>query len=221
MRVQKILPPTITYAPEANKTATILSTIGDFGVECCDLAMAVLIAGYGASPARVAIVKDRMHNRRICAQHDHAHTRQCMRRYRAMVKKLEEQNLIKKETRKKKLFLCLTQQGKNYLTKIRRHEQAVQSHKTQTYARARWILIVFDIPEGKRDKRAWLRATLITMEFIMIQKSVWMGKLILPRSFIDDLREQEIHTYVQILEITKRGTIECVGRKTACTAIAQ
>src|SRR3989304_9633549 len=50
------------------------------------------------------------------------------------------------------------------------------------------LLIIFDIPEMKRRLRHWLRLTIKEMGMKMIQRSVWLGKIKLPKEFIEDLK---------------------------------
>ncbi|MBI5421214.1 MAG: hypothetical protein HZA35_02770 [Parcubacteria group bacterium] len=69
-------------------------------------------------------------------------------------------------------------------------------------------IIVFDIPEKERGKRDWLRARLVQLGFTLLQKSVWIGKKQIPEQFINDLGAYDIFNYVEILAITKQGTIK-------------
>jgi len=70
------------------------------------------------------------------------------------------------------------------------------------------ILVIFDIPEKYSPKRRWLRDVLTYLDYEMAQKSVWIGKKILPDNFIEDLYEQKINTYIEIFEVSKMGTME-------------
>src|SRR3990167_8890730 len=45
------------------------------------------------------------------------------------------------------------------------------------------LLIIYDIPEGKKKERDWFRRQLINLQFKMIQKSVWVGPSPLPGEF--------------------------------------
>ena len=68
-------------------------------------------------------------------------------------------------------------------------------------------IVIFDIPEKERHKRAWLRAVLISLDFSILQQSVWIGKNKIPEDFLLDLREYKMLSYVQIFEISKKGSI--------------
>ena len=68
-------------------------------------------------------------------------------------------------------------------------------------------IVIFDIPEKERYKRDWLRGRLLGMNFKMLQKSVWAGKVKLPKEFIEDLRDLKLIRYVEIFAVTKSGSL--------------
>jgi len=47
------------------------------------------------------------------------------------------------------------------------------------------LLIIYDIPEVRKKERDWFRRQLVNFEFILIQKSVWVGPSPLPKDFLD------------------------------------
>ena len=49
------------------------------------------------------------------------------------------------------------------------------------------LLLIYDIPEGRKKERDWFRRQLKNFGFIMIQKSVWVGPSPLPKDFLDYL----------------------------------
>lgn len=69
-------------------------------------------------------------------------------------------------------------------------------------------IIAFDIPEKLRIYRRWLRSILISLDFKMLQKSLFIGKQKLPEDFIKELKRLSILHYVEIFAITKKGTLE-------------
>ncbi|MDP2704629.1 MAG: hypothetical protein Q8P01_05505 [bacterium] len=69
-------------------------------------------------------------------------------------------------------------------------------------------VVVFDVPEHERYKRVWLRAALLSLEFSLCQQSVWVGKSKIPQKFLEDLRDREMLSYVQIFEVSKTGSLE-------------
>src|SRR3989344_5543725 len=72
------------------------------------------------------------------------------------------------------------------------------------------VLVIFDVPEKQKRKRVWLRAALKQLGFQMVQKSVWFGKVKIPNNFLEDLRKHKIMDCVEILAITKTGSLKRV-----------
>ncbi len=68
-------------------------------------------------------------------------------------------------------------------------------------------VVIFDIPEKERHKRAWLRFALVALGFSLLQQSVWIGKNKISEQFMRDLQERGMLSYIQIFEISKKGTI--------------
>lgn len=76
----------------------------------------------------------------------------------------------------------------------------------------RSTIVAFDVPERFKEKRHWLRSVLKNLGLRMVQKSVWLGKVKIPREFIDDLKKLKILDFVEIFGITKGGTLEEVDK---------
>src|SRR3989344_3395217 len=68
-------------------------------------------------------------------------------------------------------------------------------------------VIIFDIPELARKKRAAVRYELFMRGFFPFQKSVWLGKGPVDKDFIDFLKSCRLLRYVHIFSIAKRGTV--------------
>jgi DNA-binding transcriptional regulator PaaX len=47
------------------------------------------------------------------------------------------------------------------------------------------LLVIYDIPEEMKKERDWFRRHLKRFNFIMIQRSVWVGPSPLPKDFLD------------------------------------
>ncbi len=69
------------------------------------------------------------------------------------------------------------------------------------------VVVIFDIPETDRKKRAAIRYELFMRGFFAFQKSVWLGKGPLDSDFIEFLKISRLLKYVHIFNIAKRGTI--------------
>jgi DNA-binding transcriptional regulator PaaX len=69
-------------------------------------------------------------------------------------------------------------------------------------------IVTFDIPEKERRKRQWLRNELVSCNYHLLQKSVWLGKRPLPLFFLKEAESIGLMKYLHIFEISKRGTIK-------------
>ena len=187
-----------TLAMRENWSKLILKFVGEGIGITSDLVIGILEAGYGASYKQMERSVEETRERR---QHffgkDYSNDR---RKLSNLISKLKKEGLIKKE----KESWALTSAGSKRLRQNRanlpKRDYEKQGSKTLK-------IIVFDIPESLRPKRAWLRASLSDLGFSMLQKSVWYGKYALPESFIVHLDEIELGDFVQIMEITRTGSL--------------
>src|SRR3989344_4568961 len=69
------------------------------------------------------------------------------------------------------------------------------------------LLVIFDIPEVHRKKRALLRWVLCDLGYELIQKSVWMGNRKISKEFLEAAQELDIAKYIEIFEVSKLGTL--------------
>ncbi len=96
--------------------------------------------------------------------------------------------------------ISLTKKGVAYCRKM--------SEKIPTpLTKGDYTLIVFDIPQHISQKREWLRREIESFGFMMLQKSVWIGNVILPKKFLEDLRDLKLISYVHIFSVQKTGTL--------------
>ena len=137
------------------------------------------------------------------------------RRFDVMLSKLKKDGLLKAENNGN-ASIKLTSKGKKYLTLLnRRRVDALPGNsydidKSGSRSRDKLIIVIFDIPECERRKRAWLRLALKNIGLRLIQQSVWMGKVKIPKEFLDDIRELHLANFVEIFEITKSGSLNQV-----------
>lgn len=71
-------------------------------------------------------------------------------------------------------------------------------------------IVIFDIPERRKEYRNWLRNNLYFLNFKQLQKSVFIGKNFLPASFIKEISNFKLDDFVHIFstrEIDNRGEI--------------
>ena len=72
------------------------------------------------------------------------------------------------------------------------------------------VIISYDIPEKSRVHRGWLRSVLKLLDFKILHQSVWMGKTEIPHTFIHDLRDRKISSFIHIFTIGKQGSLKQV-----------
>ncbi len=65
------------------------------------------------------------------------------------------------------------------------------------------LLIIYDIPEGRKKERDWFRRQLINFDFIMIQRSVWVGPAPLPPEFLDYLKRIGLQKEFKTFKLAK------------------
>ena len=62
---------------------------------------------------------------------------------------------------------------------------------------------MFDIPEIKKVERNWLRWHLKKFNYIMIQKSVWVGPSPLPKEFLDYIKSIGLEDGIKIFKLAR------------------
>ena len=76
---------------------------------------------------------------------------------------------------------------------------------------AKNLLLIYDISEGRKKERDWFRRQLKNFDFIMIQKSVWVGPSPLPKDFLDYLRmiglQKEFKTFKLARSYVNQSTL--------------
>ncbi|MDP3015363.1 MAG: CRISPR-associated endonuclease Cas2 [bacterium] len=187
----------------------ILEVIGDFAGTATDFFDVVLSASYGASYGKLQYEISKRQNQRIGKSMERNLKRQAKQRYYNMVYYLKKDGLIGEEQKNNKRFFILTKKGKEKLAYLK--EQNKRRLPEAVYLKEgnnKFVIVVFDIPELEKRKREWLRAVLVNLGFKMIQKSVWMGKVKIPKEFLGDLFKMKLVDFVEIFEISKTGSLE-------------
>lgn len=190
-----------------NLTLATLSTIGKKYIARDNLFETILTSGYGAPSSHSVITSQRIGNPYSPASQHILAARENKKRCRALIQKLTSKAFIEHTIKKNKHCFHLTAKGMHYLARMREKQSLQETPATARAENARWIIIAFDIPEKKRSQRDWIRKTLATMGFSMIQKSVWMGRAVLPDAFVNQIARRDISSCVEILEIAKEGNV--------------
>lgn len=65
------------------------------------------------------------------------------------------------------------------------------------------LIVIYDIPEEKKKERDWFRRHLKKFDYIMIQRSVWVGPSPLPKDFIDYVKSIGLSDKVKTFKLAK------------------
>ncbi len=188
-------------------TRLILETIKETSAETLELFDALLRAGYGASLGEIERIAKR--EKSSPAKLTPIKQKEVKQRYYKLLSALKRDGLIKKETKEKQKFLFLTKKGKEKLTLLKKKLGLSLPKKIYSKEKAeKVVIVIFDIPEKERRKRNWLRMALRSLGLKMVQKSVWIGKVKIPKEFLDDLYFLKITPYVEIFEVKRSGSLE-------------
>lgn len=71
------------------------------------------------------------------------------------------------------------------------------------------LLVMFDVPQERNSHRDWLRKQLKMFNYMMIQKSVWIGPSPLPKEFVAYIKEIGMKDNIRTFKLAKAY----VGRK--------
>ena len=119
------------------------------------------------------------------------------RTLRSTIDRLARDQLIEKNF----AGLVLSPVGKKYIArKLNSLKQFEFSGKVSS---KRELLLMFDILECKKAEREWLRFHLKKFNFIMVQKSVWVGPSPLPKDFQLYLKEIKIEECVKKFKLAQ------------------
>lgn len=130
-------------------------------------------------------------------------------RFNSMLNKLERDGLIEKSRNKSKRSFKITKIGIKKISALKKLKKEALPNKNFNKEKSnKTSIIIFDIPEKERRKRDWLRIAISNMGFELVQKSVWMGKLTIPKEFLESLKNLKIINYIEIFEITKQGSLK-------------
>lgn len=187
----------------------ILEIIEGLAIGTADILYVISNSGYGASYGKLnyELLKHRKERERKSAEKDLE--RREKQKYYNLILYLKKSGLIEEKHRDSKKFFILTKNGKDKLLKLReKNNTKLPENSYLKEENNKFIIVIFDIPEVERRKRVWLRAVLINLGFKMIQKSVWLGKIKIPKEFLEDLFKMKLVDFVEIFEISETGSLE-------------
>ena len=178
---------------------SVLEAIGDIPGTAADLFAVYLEAGYGASFSRLQYLtrkKEQARARRGELQKER-------RKFTKFMYELKRCGLVIEKENAGEHYPARTEKGKKELERL--YFERVDYHGTPSL---KYTIVVFDVPQIEQKKRRWIRDALRNMGFVMVQRSVWIGKIKIPKEFLDDLSKLRLLDFVHIFEIKKTGTLE-------------
>lgn len=95
----------------------------------------------------------------------------------------------------------INKNGKKFLGKNKK--QQLKNFEANENNGPKNLLLLYDIPEDKKNERDWFRRTLIKFGFVMIQKSVWVGPYPLPKEFLDYVKSINLKDTIKTFKLEK------------------
>ena len=184
----------------------ILDFVGDSAVEMCDVIEGTLAAGYGASFGKLESEYKKRSDKRFNQKIKRDQNRESKKRLGKYMSKLKTDGLLVVVPDGNNLIL--SQKGKQKL-KTLKNKMPFRGYVKKSHPRL--VIISFDIPELYRRERDWFREALKYLGFSMTHKSLWVGKISVPKQLILDLERLRILEHVKIFEVTKEGTLREVN----------
>lgn len=65
------------------------------------------------------------------------------------------------------------------------------------------LIVMYDIPHEKKKERDWFRRQLVNFDYVMIQKSVWVGPSPLPKEFRDYVKFIGLYDKLKTFKLAK------------------
>ncbi len=178
----------------------ILNSLENGVIDYIDFANAFLRAGYGATGGKMRYELSKIQDNRINSQLN----KEKIRNFKKYLSKLKSEGFILENNSKQ---IYLSEKGKNKLNNFQ-NSFPLNKNLYNKKAGETVVVISYDIPVAFNKERNILRDMLQTLGFNLVHKSVWVGKVLLPERFVADLSRLGIIDYVEILEVTKNGTLK-------------
>jgi DNA-binding transcriptional regulator PaaX len=178
----------------------ILDFFENKSAEMLDLLEVFLESGYGASAGKINYKFDLKQS----ARHSEKIHRERKRKLQKYIYKLKKEGFISENSFKK---LSLSKKGKEKFEVLKKNK-AFDKNSYKKEAGKEVIIISYDIPLLFNRERNALRGILKTLGFNMVHQSVWVGKIKLPENFVSALEQAGILNYVEILKVTKSGSLK-------------
>ena len=194
-------------------TLKLLESIKDFALYSVDFWGVFLSSGYGASLNKIEynmmMKQPRGSSNKVLDSIPKEDFSKIRNRFHAMVSNLEKDGLVEVSEDEEGKYFKITQKGKNKLYQLNERKAGELPPINYKVGKgSNLVLVMFDIPENERKKRVWLRSALVVLGFKMVQKSVWMGKVKIPKDFLKDIAEIRVIKFIEIFEVGKTGSLK-------------
>lgn len=138
-----------------------------------------------------------------------AYERKKVRDSKNFISSLKREGLIVSKSQQRDELWKLTRKGRSKLSYLRKliGLKPLPKRKYKSVKNNTLIIVAFDIPEKRRKERDWLRDALRNLGLIMLQRSVWLGKIKIPEQLIYDIQKLQLQHAVEIFKISKQGTL--------------
>jgi hypothetical protein len=178
----------------------ILDTLEDGAMAIIDFHNSIISAGYGASLGRLEYEQEKRNEKRWQYQRD----RENRRKLQKYISKLKSDGLI---TENSSSGIFLSRKGKDKLSSLKQ-KTVIDKYSYKKETDNKVIVISYDVPIRFNKERRILNEILDILGFNRVHKSVWVGKIKLPKQLIEDLEKMKILEYIEILEVTKTGSLK-------------
>ena len=193
-------------------TLKILRAVREMSIEGIELCEAIIIAGYGASDFRIRRIQEEMRDERLRNTEKVRREKQYLRNYQKLVSKLKTQGLLKVEDREGRGFFSITAKGSSKLAGLESLcNTRLPGASYNLSPSERSVIVSFDIPEKQKSSRDWIREVLKRLGLKMVHKSVWIGKVKIPKQFLDDLAKRSLLRHIEIFAVEKAGTLRHIA----------
>ena len=194
---------------KGEKRLKLLAAIQN-GAEVIEDLFLIFTAPYGSSVAGIEYHISRYHEKKNKEKSRVDQESDNRQRFSEFLYKIKRDGLIEvKKKGKTDVVMVLTKKGKEVLRKLMmRKAHALPESSYGAVQDVTLKIVMFDIPEKESRKRRWLRNALLNLGFAMLQKSLWAGKKKIPEEFIDDLKKLNLLNYIEILAVTKTGSLK-------------
>ncbi len=178
----------------------ILNSLKNGTKDQIDFINAFLQDGYGATSGKINYELRKIQKKKM----DQEQKKEKILKLQKYLSKLKHDGLILENNSKQ---IYLSKKGRK---KLNIFKNFISPDKYMHYKKTngKVTAVSYDIPIAFNKERRILRDILRTLGFNLVHKSVWVGKVILPERFIADLSKLRILDYVEILEVTKNGTLK-------------